>query len=148
MADGGPYRSDALVVVQTHVERAFCPWCAHSDRVAPLQCRSASHRSPWGESPFCEKVNPRGWCDAFEPSWLTRALRAFGRRRPLLVPVSDRDIKPDNSPRNSGSGSRGGNVSGGYQGSEHVDPRAVRPPASLSAVAPAPKPVSGRRAGM
>jgi hypothetical protein len=120
MADGGPYRSSELAIVQTHAEAAACGWCRYSDNVRPLQCSAPGH-SPFDGRPFCQQVNPRGHCDYFRPSALTWLLRLLGRRQPMLVSVAERDLKPDNSARTDGLGRDGGGGRGGDVG--HLKPR-------------------------
>jgi hypothetical protein len=79
-----PYRSASLVVVQAHVERAFCPWCAHL-AAYDMRCTAPSKCAPCGLSPRCTKVNTDGTCDSYQPSLWTRLMRRFGRRSALLL---------------------------------------------------------------
>lgn len=91
MSGLAPYRTEALAVVRPRVEWAFCPWCAHSDIGEPRYCeRPATTRHPWGDresTERCQDANPRGRCDSYQPSRLTRLLRVVGRRRPVFVEV-------------------------------------------------------------
>jgi hypothetical protein len=81
-----PYRPVALAVLPqpARVEAAACQWCRWADAVGPHQC---SHPVQGGQArPFCSRVNPRGECPHFSPSWLTRWMRALGLgRAPAMV---------------------------------------------------------------
>ena len=109
MANGSttssPYRTTALAVLPTHREVVRCGWCAW-DYGHGRWCNGEPHGS--GDKP---DLNRDGDCVYYRDSFTTRLLRRFGLRSPALVRVTDREHKPDNaSPRNDGSGHRGGNV--------------------------------------
>ena len=83
-----PYRPVALAVLPgpALVEAAACQWCRWwngSTHVA--QCLHPVGGGP-GLGTVCHRINPRGECPHFSPSWLTRWLRALRLgRAPAMV---------------------------------------------------------------
>jgi len=92
-------RSDSLEVFNSHVECSYCSHCYYGrdteyDMISKCLHPEKVVKNPWGEgmAPTCKDSNPEGLCKLFKPSFLTKILRFFGKRKPMLIEIKERTL--------------------------------------------------------